>query len=174
MTTSMVLTMIGEDEPGLVETVARTVAAHQGNWLESRMSHMAGKFAGIARVEVPDDQAEALSDALAKLGARGLRVAVESSATSETGESFQSAHLELVGSDHPGIVRDISNALARCQVNIEELNTEIVGAPMSGEPLFRATARLRLPSGLTQEDLERELEKVAESLMVEVRLGDGG
>ena len=71
-------------------------------------------------------------------------------------------------------MRDISNVLARCQVNIEELNTEIVGAPMSGEPLFRATARLRLPAGLSREELQRELEKVAESLMVEVRLGESG
>ena len=172
MTTSIVLTMIGEDEPGLVEAVARTVAAHQGNWLESSMSHMAGKVAGIARVEVPDSETGALSDALAKLGARGLRVAVESCASIEAGKSLPLAHLELVGSDHPGIVHDISKVLTRCQVNIEELNTEIVGAPMSGEPLFRATAQLRLPTGLTQQDLERELEKVAESLMVEVRLGD--
>jgi glycine cleavage system regulatory protein len=169
MTTSLILTIIGEDEPGLVETVARTVAAHNGNWLESRMSHMAGKFAGIARVEVSPDDVNPLTDALGKLGARGLRVAVEPG-TVPADEVYKPASLELVGSDHPGIIRDISEVLSRCGVNIEELSTERSAAPMSGEALFRATAKLRLPAGSTREDLTSKLEEVAHNLMVDVRL----
>jgi glycine cleavage system regulatory protein len=172
MTRSLILTIIGEDEPGLVEAVSRTVAAHNGNWLESRLSHMAGKFAGIARVEVPPDDVKALTDALGKLGARGLRVAVEPGSVPRD-EVFTPASLELVGSDHPGIIRDISEALSRAGVNIEELSTERTAAPMSGEALFRATARLRLPAGSHREDLVRRLEQVAQNLMVDVRLVDG-
>ncbi len=170
MTTSLILTIIGDDEPGLVEAVARTVASHDGNWLESRMSHMAGKFAGIARVEVPEGDGERLADALAKLGSRGLRVSVEPSATPEDEPGFTPASLELVGTDHPGILRDISRVLSRCRVNIEELSTERTLAPMSGEALFRATAKLRLPAGFSQDDLTREIEDVAHDLMVDVRI----
>ncbi len=43
----LVLTLIGPDRPGLVEAVAEPIAAHGGNWLESRMAHLAGQFAGI-------------------------------------------------------------------------------------------------------------------------------
>ena len=49
----LVLTLIGADRPGLVESLAKRVAAHRGNWVESRMAHLAGQFAGILRVEVP-------------------------------------------------------------------------------------------------------------------------
>ncbi len=170
MTTSLILTIIGDDEPGLVEAVARTVANHNGNWLESRMSHMAGKFAGIARVEVPEGGGERLADALAKLESRGLRVSVEPSAAPEDEPGSTPASLELVGSDHPGIIRDISRVLSRCRVNIEELSTERILAPMSGEALFRATAKLRLPAGFSQDDLTREIEAVAHDLMVDVRI----
>ena len=52
METYLVLTVIGDDRPGLVEALAETIAAHEGNWLESRMSHLAGKFAGLLRVSV--------------------------------------------------------------------------------------------------------------------------
>ena len=48
--TDLVLTLIGPDRPGLVEAVAEVVAAHGGNWLESRMARLAGKFAGILRI----------------------------------------------------------------------------------------------------------------------------
>jgi glycine cleavage system regulatory protein len=171
MTTSLILTIIGDDEPGLVEAVARTVAGHNGNWLESRMSHMAGKFAGIARVEIPEGDRDRLTDALSKLGARGLRVAVEPGKSAEDEAGITPVLLEVVGSDHPGIIRDISRVLSGCGVNIEELITERTAAPMSGETLFRATAKLRLPAGFSQDDLTREIEAVAHSLMVDARIG---
>ncbi|HAW24640.1 MAG TPA: glycine cleavage system protein R, partial [Pseudomonas sp.] len=41
----LVLTVIAEDQPGLVECLAKCIAEHGGNWLESRMSRMAGQFA---------------------------------------------------------------------------------------------------------------------------------
>jgi glycine cleavage system regulatory protein len=136
------------------------------------MAHMAGKFAGIVRVSVAERDAEGLARALAELEARGLRVTVQRSTALEAGEGFTPATLELVGADHPGIVRDISQVLSRRGVNIEELVTECTSAPMSGEPLFRAVARLRLPAGLATEELRADLEEVAHSLMVDLKLAD--
>ena len=53
MTTSLVLTFVGDDRPGLVNAVSQTVAAHGGTWLESRSARLAGKFAGVVLVGVP-------------------------------------------------------------------------------------------------------------------------
>ena len=170
MNASLVLTIIGEDEPGLVEAVARIVTDHGGNWLESRMSHMAGKFAGVARVSVPRERAADLARALGALETRGLRLVVAEGGAAEDTESFSPVRLELVGTDHPGIVRDISEALGRHGVNIEELNTECISAPMSGERLFQASAKLRLPAGVSMEKLRQALEDVADNLMVDVKL----
>jgi glycine cleavage system regulatory protein len=50
---SLVLTVIGADRPGLVETLAQTIAEHGASWLESRMAHLAGHFVGLLRVSVP-------------------------------------------------------------------------------------------------------------------------
>ena len=60
MATYLVLTIIGDDKPGLVGLLSETISRHSGNWLESNMSHLAGKFAGILRVSVGDDEADAL------------------------------------------------------------------------------------------------------------------
>ena len=49
---SLILTVIGDDRPGLVERLSSVVSQHQGNWLESSMSHLSGKFAGIVRMHV--------------------------------------------------------------------------------------------------------------------------
>ncbi len=172
-TITLVLALIGSDRPGLVEALSDAVARRGGSWLESRMARLAGKFAGILRVEVPDAARAALEADLASLEACGLRIVVEASADAATPLPVSRLlDLELVGQDRPGIVREISQALASRGVNVEELVTDRVSAPMSGEALFRAHARLRSPTAVALNDLTAALEAVAHDLMVDVALGE--
>ncbi len=168
---SLVVTVIGKDRPGLVESVSAVVEEHGGSWVESRMSRLAGEFAGILRVSVPAAQADALSGALETLRAGGLRVVVERG-FEETAEEGHLIVLELVGSDRPGIVHKISEALAARGVNVDELNTECEGAPWSGGTLFKAMARLRAPKGLDLDQLRESLEAIAADLMVDISIGE--
>ena len=73
---SLVLTVIGDDRPGLVESLSTAVADHGGSWQESHMAHLAGKFAGILRAEVPQEQAASLEAALRQLASAGLHVKI--------------------------------------------------------------------------------------------------
>jgi glycine cleavage system regulatory protein len=174
--TDLVLTLIGTDRPGLVEAVAGIVAAHGGNWLESRMTHLAGKFAGILRAELPPEQVDAALAALARLEARGLRVVAETAARGASspdaaGEApARTMDLELLGLDRPGIVREISQLLAASGVNVEELVTDRHSAPMSGEMLFEARAHVQVPRTTNVAVLRAALERVASDLMVEIKL----
>lgn len=167
MTTYLVLTAIGTDKPGLVESLSEVVAAHGGNWLESSMSQLAGKFAGILRVSVSDEQADELIGALEQLSEH-LRLVIERVTEDQVGSPPQTVALSLVGNDRPGIVREISHALAGLAVNVEQLSTECGPAPMSGEILFKARATLRVPGTVSLDELQSALEKLADDLMVEV------
>lgn len=171
MSVSLVLTAIGDDRPGLVESLSQAVADHGGSWQESYMAHLAGKFAGILRAEVPTDRAASLEAALRQLASTGLQVVVEASRHQAAGEA-RSLLLELIGLDHPGIVRDISHALASRGINVDELTTELTNAPMSGEPLFKARVQLRLPADASIDDLRDTLEALANDLMVDITLDD--
>jgi glycine cleavage system regulatory protein len=169
--TDLVLTLIGPDRPGLVEAVAEVIANHGGNWLESRMAHLTGKFAGILRVEIPTDRVAALTAALSTLQERGLRVIAEPSVGAESAPvQARTMELELVGLDRPGIVREISQILARSGANVEELSTNRSSAPMSGEMLFSAKTRVRLPPLADVARLRADLERMASDLMVEIKL----
>jgi glycine cleavage system regulatory protein len=165
----LVLTVIAQDQPGLVERVAQCVADHGGNWLESRMSRMAGQFAGILCVAVPAEAHAELVDALQALNAHGIRVLLADSGI-EPSCNWKPILLDLVGNDRPGIVRDITRLLAEQGVNLESLITEVMPAPMSSEPLFHAEALLAVPLGLSLEVLQSKLETLADDLMVELNL----
>ncbi|MFI8384571.1 glycine cleavage system protein R [Pseudomonas sp. NPDC079086] len=165
----LVLTVIAQDQPGLVERIAQCISEHGGNWLESRMSRMAGQFAGILRVDVPLDAHSGLVAALEALQGQGIRVQVAAGGI-EPASVWQAIRLELVGNDRPGIVRDITRLLSSHGVNLERLSTEVVPAPMSGELLFQAQALLGVPQSLSLEQLQTHLETLADDLMVELKL----
>jgi len=168
--TDLVLTLLGPDRPGIVELVAGVISAHGGNWLESRMSHLAGKFAGILRAELPADRVAAALVALAALETRGLKVTAETAAGGAAATAERRMEFELVGLDRPGIVREISQLLASNGVNVEDLITNRTSAPMSGEMLFEARAHVRVPPTTDVARLRAELERLASDLVVEVKL----
>jgi glycine cleavage system regulatory protein len=168
--TSLVLTLLGLDRPGLVERLSEVLAEHEGNWVESRMAHLAGQFAGILRVELPEGRIAGLRSACSGLATEGLEVQVAPSGGDADCSAKRAVRLELVGHDRPGIVREIAQALARRDVNVEELETGVQSAPMSAEMLFFAKARLAIPTDLSIDQLTKILDPIGNDLMVDITL----
>jgi len=169
---NLVVTVLGDDRAGLVDALAGVVAKHGGNWERSHMAELAGKFAGIVLVTAPATAIDGLASDLEGLESAGLfEVLVERAAEAIDTPPTNRVVLELVGQDHPGIVYDLSHALASRNVSIDELQTEVEAAPMGGK-LFRAKAVLEAPVGLSLDDLSETLEAIAQDLMVDVHLGD--
>lgn len=160
------MTVIGADRTGLVEAVAKGVAEHGGNWLESRMCRLGGEFAGIVRITVPKAQRQALEAALGKLV--GLTIVVRGDEPVQSGAPAVMVSLEVMGQDRPGIVREITRALSAQSINVEELATECVSAPMSGEALFQARAKISVPANVPLDKLRQSLESGLAGLTVEL------
>ncbi len=166
------LTCIGDDRPGLVAALSAAISAHGGSWERSQMARREGKFAGILVVAVPEDRAEALVAELTGLRNVGLQVVLEQAHEPVLRES-QRLNLELLGADHPGIVAEISAALAGRGIGIEELVTDLREAPMAGGLLFEARAVIDLPPSTSEESLRAALESLADELMVDISLSEG-
>ena len=169
---TFVLTLLGDDRPGLVSALSAPINAHGASWERSQMSRLAGKFAGIAVVTVADDRYDALVADLQALGAEGLQVTLDRTDVPDDDGSLQFT-LDLLGADRPGIVAEISAALASLRVNIEDLSTDVRDAPMAGGTLFEAHAVLDAPADVSSETLRTKLEELADELMVDITLSDG-
>lgn len=168
---TLTLTCIGDDRPGLVSDLSEPINAHGASWKRSQMARLGGKFVGILLLEVPEDRAEPLVSALAALKDAGLQVIVERTDPPTEAPSLRLS-LELLGADRPGIVAEVSAALAAHRVGIQELSTDVREAPMSGGHLFEAQALLEAPPSTSTDDLRSMLEAIADELMVEIRLSD--
>jgi len=167
MNSTLVMTIISADRPGLVGQLSAVIAEHGGNWLESRMAHLGGHFAGILRIKLPAEQEGRLLAALRALESQGLTVHThaDSAAPAKRG---QLVTVTVVGHDRPGIVRQISQVFAQLRVNVEDLASHCESAPMSGETHFHATATVQLPANCTLDQLRQALEALATDLMVDI------
>ncbi len=169
MNSYLVLSVISDDKPGVVDLLARTIRDQGGNWLESRLSRLAGKFAGIVQVAVAEEHRQALQDALLALSAQGLKILVETASDSEDSTS-RTFEFSVVGNDRPGIVREIAQAFASRQINMAELETACSSMPWSGEPLFEATGIIQVPETVDMDELHDQLDAIADQLAVDIRI----
>ena len=169
MNTSIVLTIIADDQPGIIETVSKVLKKHDGNWTQSSMSSLAGQFAGILLASVPGDNTNTCLAELKALEAEGLRIIVRTSSDETLAENVEEYSLQLVGNDRPGIVHDITRILASHKASVINLETSVEAASMGGGELFKARAQLLVPESSDIFELEVELEDIANDLMVDIR-----
>jgi glycine cleavage system regulatory protein len=170
MTTALVVTVVGSDRPGIVNQLSETAQRFGANWAEIRMASLAGQFAGIVHLEVPPGSADALAAALRGLAQSGLQVVVVGGEASDRG-GRRAVHVEVVGHDRPGIVHEVSRNLASRSVSIDALETEVASAAMSGERLFRMKALLAVPGDVSDDELRRALEGLANEMMIDIEVG---
>lgn len=165
MQTRILLTVMGADRPGLTEALAAAVLDAGGNWLESYLSRLGGKFVGSALVDLTPAGVERLRENLSKSVASALRIEIVPA--DEEIEEGEAVELSLTAQDRPGIVHEISGVLARLGANIVELETRTDPSAWSGAEMFHARTRLTLPEGLTRAALQAALEALSGDLMVD-------
>ena len=173
MMTSLVITIIGPDRPGIVSAVSEKAAEFDANWADSVMANLAGQFAGIVHLQVPAKNADALMAALRDLESPAMRIAVAKGSEATGVAPTRRLKLDLVGQDRPGIIRSIANQLAQRGISIEKLKTEIASGAMSGEQMFHMNASLLVPAGLDENEMRSGLEGLANELMVDITIDDG-
>ena len=165
MNCDLIMTVLGSDRQGLVNQLAETVTDHGGNWLESRMARLAGQFAGIARIQCPEDKVDALVAALKETGVN-IQVARE---TSRDSPSLRMVQIEVMGNDRPGIVRELTTAISKAGGNVEEFSTALESAPMSGQLMFRAQGTVAIDPNDSLDKLQEAIEQLGEDLTVDLK-----
>lgn len=168
MQASLVITILGPDRKGFVKSLSETISQYKGSWTESRMSHLAGKFAGILQITVAENKLEELTDALLNLQTDSFKINIERTDDKFSSTTKNVVCLELLGQDRPGIIHDITKQLEQLNINIEELDSETKEASMSGGTLFIAKLTLGLPEAVSPDDVQDSLEEMSDQFMVDL------
>lgn len=164
----LVLTVVGDDRAGLVKALADVVSQHGGNWERSELSELAGAFAGIVLVSVPDEREAALSDALRGLEGM-LRITAHSGVAASNADA-ETLTFTVLGNDRPGIVRDVTAAIGAHALSIESFRSKTLEAPMAGGTLFEAEVSVRMPEHGDSAAIIADLERLAGEIQVDLSL----
>lgn len=172
MTSRVLISFFCDDRPGVIEQLSGLISDHQGNWLDSQLSRLGGRFAGVLQAQIPETQRDALNTALQALESVGI-----TSSLTEAGDAsnttIDTQRLTLMGPDRSGIVRELTRALRSAGFNVRSMNTVVETAPMSGEPLFRAEATIEVNQNSRLDELEEQLETMADAMTLEIDLLPG-
>ncbi len=172
MKSTLVLSVIGPDRPGIVDDLSSVIIDNGGNWLESRMCNLAGQFAGILQVECPADRKAGLITALNGLEGAGFKIQLASGGNDEDGVGRANIELEITGPDHPGIVHDISHFLAQRNISIADMVSHCEEGAMSGGYVFHSTISASIPNSQSINEVEDALDNLADALNVDITLDD--
>lgn len=170
MKTSYIITFVVDDRPGLVEQLSSVIESNGGNWHESRLSQLGGKFAGLILVSLPADGGPSLEADLSALAASGISVRVTATGEKKAPVPGRDITLTVLGPDRPGIVREISRALVQRQVNVLEMDSQVISAPMSAEMIFSARIEAWIPEAADMNDLADTLDEIANHMTLEIDL----
>ena len=172
--TSLIVTAIGSDRPGIVSLLSDRAQGFGANWAGSRMTNLAGQFAGMVHFEVPRESADAFAASLQGLEGSGLKLVVAKSDAAQAPAGMRGVELELVGNDRVGIVSKLTRILAESGVSIEHIHTEIVGTTPAAPKTFKVAAHLLVPNTLSSDELRNRLDAIAGEMMLDIALGARG
>ncbi len=166
----LVLTIIGPDKRGIVADVTEAVLENQASIEESRMTRLGGEFAIIMLISLPEEQKEFCCKGLEKFEKEGLIVTSRETnlARLKKFQGFVPYEISVWGADHAGIVHAVAEYLSEAHVQVEDVETHVTKAPLSGAPLFSMNAAVQVPPELALPEFREELEDLGDELGVDI------
>jgi len=162
---NLIISAIGSDRPGIVSKLAGIITNHGGNIEKSRMTRLGSDFVIILLITIDSEWEEPLVVALQAIKELSITTKATKSKTVITGKHCQ---ITLNGADNEGIINVLSHYLSEKFMNIQDLDTHISHAPITGAPMFNLNAITVIPENLKITDIQFDLSQIADKLGVEI------
>ncbi|PKG86016.1 amino acid-binding protein [Colwellia sp. 75C3] len=160
----LVISCIGPDQTGLVDTLSKIISKHQGNWQVSSLHHLSGFFAGVIEVAVASEKSESLISELKAIS--GLSCQIEM-AEPNLPDVVSNLVLEITANDRAGIVQEVSSVIHHQSGNLIKLVSSKNSAAHTGQDIFKAKVQIAIDDK-SVDDLISALEQIADDLMVDI------
>jgi glycine cleavage system regulatory protein len=160
----LVISCIGPDRTGIVDTLSTIINDHNGNWQVSSLHHLSSFFAGVIEVTVDEKNTQALMDALTKIEGLNCQMELADPGLAQVNTNLV---LELTANDRAGIVQEVSSVIHQQGGNLIKLVSSQSSAPYSGQLMFNAKVQVAMKED-NLDDLISALEHIADDLMVDI------
>jgi glycine cleavage system transcriptional repressor len=168
------LTAFGKDRPGIVAGVTRVLYELGANIEDASMTRLGGEFTMMLITALPASVSAAklekgMQALQKKLGIQTSAKAIPSAIGAHAMGESPKYLISVYGTDHPGIVYRVVDALAKRKVSITDLQTKVTGG---AKPVYVMLLEIQVPSSTDMDDLRTELDQLRQDLKVEISLQD--
>lgn len=155
-----IMTITGEDRPYIIQSLAETTRRMGGEWLNSKVMHLEGRFTALMKVSVDTDQKTALKDKLESLYPE--LDFIYSPAPTEEKEEMELVKLIVDCNDRPGLTHDIVEVLSELNLEAETLEVHRFPVTPVGGTVYSANLSVRIPNTMMRAELGKTLEEISD------------
>ena len=167
----IVISALGQDRPGIVKEVSKTILDCGGNITESRMSVLGDEFALMVMVTGADQTIAAVEEALNSLKKKLDLTIISKKTSKRTAQQAKIPYkIEIISMDHPGIVHNVTDYLSAKHINVEELSTNSYSAAHTGTPMFSLDINITIPDNINVSNFKKEFTAFCDELNLDVSL----
>lgn len=164
MKKTIVTTVSGVTEPGIIKSLAEITRKHGGEWQMSKVIKLGGQFTALFEVTIEaESQPQLESDFVAHFPALYFSYAL---AADHSPSTYQTAKFVFDCNDRPGLTRDIDDILADLEVELESLECHRLAVIGMGSPVFSSTLTLAIPESISSQRVIESLEGLSEDVRV--------
>lgn len=161
----LVISAVGEDQPGIVNSLSEKILENDCNIIDSRMTVLGGEFAIIIMVSGSWNTIAKLESILPALE-KQLKLTITSKQTTSRDQTSKKVPymVEVVSMDHPGIVNNVADFFSSRNINIEDLSTGSYSAAHTGTSMFTMQMVISIPTDLHLGDLREHFTEFCDNL----------
>ena len=153
----LVISALGDDQPGMVERLSKVILDYDCNIEDSRMSVLGGTFALIQLVSGKWNNLAKLETALVGLQ-KPLKLTIVTRHTEQRDPPRKALpySVDVVSMDHPGIVSHLAGLFASYGINIQEMTTTTYKAAHTATPMISIRMAIEIPASIHIAQLREE------------------
>lgn len=171
MDKNFVISALGNDKPGIVNKLSKSILDHGGNITDSRMMVLGGEFAIMLLVTGSQECINNINSKLESIGKTlDLTLIAKETQPQDSDQKRLPYKVTVVSMDHPGIVHDISDFLSSRNLNIEEIETKTYPAAHTGTTMFSLEMIISVPADSSVRTLRDEFVTFCDDLNLDASL----
>ena len=171
MSQLIVLSVLGTDRSGVVDSISKVILDCGGNIEESRMTALGKEFAMFVLVSGNWHTLNKLEASLDKLtNGNDLTFTIKKTDVRLDNDECMPYGVDIVCLDQPGIVFNLSSFFAARNIEISEVVTRRYAAAHTGAPMFSLQMTVSLPSSVHISQLRDEFMEFCDQLNLDALL----
>ena len=156
----------GKDRVGLISDITKEISSLNGNIETSKMIKLDQDFNMPILVSIDNQKIESLDKNLSLYSDLNISIKKTSSNIIEPNNEYI---FILKGADTEGIVHQCTQLFSDLKINIIDLETQLINAPITGTPLFYIKAIISVPKNTSLQIVKDRLDDLENKSNVKIK-----